>query len=279
MSMDINEAFVRQYEAEVHEAYQRKGSKLRNTIRRKSGITGESTTFQKIGKGVAGKKTRHGKVPVMNVDHTPVTCTLEDWYAGEWIDKLDTFKIQHDERQALVNAGVYALGRKTDQLIIDKWDAETLAGQVTSTNLSAITSPIATSLLTALGGRDIPVDDGNNFAVVSWEVWGKLMSLDQFASADYVAPNELPFAGRGVFAKKWMGFMWSPHSGLTITANVRNCYVYHMSSTGHASGAEIQTDITWHGDYAAHFINNMMSQGACVIDSIGIQRWAVDESA
>ncbi len=26
------------------------------------------------------------------------------------------------------------------------------------------------------------------------------------------------------------------------------------------------TDVTWHGDRAAHFVSNSMSQGACLID-------------
>ena len=32
----------------------------------------------------------------------------------------------------------------------------------------------------------------------------------------------------------------------------------------------MQSDITWHGDRAAHFVNNMMSQGACLIDPAGV---------
>jgi len=68
MSTTVDLAFVKQYEREVHEAYQRMGSKLRNTVRNKNNVKGSSTTFQKVGKGAASTKTRHGKVPVMNVD-------------------------------------------------------------------------------------------------------------------------------------------------------------------------------------------------------------------
>ena len=48
------------------------------------------------------------------------------------------------------------------------------------------------------------------------------------------------------------------------------CFVYHKNAVGLAIGMDIKTDITWHGDYAAHFINNMMSQGACLIDKNGV---------
>ncbi len=83
MSTTISNAFVKQFEREVHESYQRMGSKLRNTVRTVNNVKGSSTTFQKVGKGVATTKSTHGMVPVMNLDHTSVECTLSDYYAGD----------------------------------------------------------------------------------------------------------------------------------------------------------------------------------------------------
>ena len=51
MSVSIDQVFVKQFEADVHLAYQQMGTKLRSTVRSKSGVVGKSTTFQKIGKG------------------------------------------------------------------------------------------------------------------------------------------------------------------------------------------------------------------------------------
>ena len=48
---NIDESFVRQFESEVHEAYQRQGSKLQNTVRTRNNVGGSSTTFQKSGRG------------------------------------------------------------------------------------------------------------------------------------------------------------------------------------------------------------------------------------
>jgi hypothetical protein len=39
----------------------------------------------------------------------------------------------------------------------------------------------------------------------------------------------------------------------------------------------VQTDVTWHGDRAAHFVNNMMSQGAVLISGDGIVRMRCKE--
>jgi len=47
MSATIDQAFITQFEAEVHMAYQRQGSKLKNLIRVVNGVSGESVKFQK----------------------------------------------------------------------------------------------------------------------------------------------------------------------------------------------------------------------------------------
>jgi Phage capsid protein len=49
LSTSIDQAFVKQFEEEVHQAYQRMGSKLRNTVRVKNGVRGSSTVFQTVG--------------------------------------------------------------------------------------------------------------------------------------------------------------------------------------------------------------------------------------
>ena len=103
MSTQVSESFIKQFEAEVHLCYQQNGSKLRNTVRYKNGVKGSSTVFQKVGKGIASQKARHGLVPVMSLDHSPVECELQDYYAGDWVDALDELKLSIDERLSLIH--------------------------------------------------------------------------------------------------------------------------------------------------------------------------------
>lgn len=264
MSTSVPQSFVKQYETDVHVAYQRQGSKLRNTVRNKNNIKGASTIFQKVGKGVAGTKSRHGLVPVMNVDHSPVECTLSDYYAGDWVDKLDELKLNHDERKVIVNAGGYALGRKTDELIIAELDKST---NYAADGTTGLTKDKVLEAMEMLGNADIP-DDGERYAIIGWKQWSDLLQIPEFSDADYIGDDDLPW--KGTQAKRWLGTLWMPHSGLTKAGTTRHCYWYHKTAIGHASGAEVSTDITWHGDRAAHFINNMMSQGAVLIDPVGV---------
>ena len=130
MANTIDQAFITQFESEVHLAYQRMGSKLRNTVRQASNVTGSTAKFQIIGKGTANTKTRNGDVTGMELAHTNVTATLTDHYAPEYIDKLDELKINIDERQSVAQSSAYALGRKTDELIVAAMDAGANATQV-----------------------------------------------------------------------------------------------------------------------------------------------------
>ncbi len=274
MSTDINIAFVKQFEREVHEAYQRQGSKLRVAVRTISNVKGSSVVFQKVGKGTASTKSANGMVPVMNVSHTSVECTLQDFYAGDWVDKLAELKINHDERSVIANAGAYALGRKTDDLIIAALSAAS-THTIPDGNIGLTRDKVLLAF-EKLGGADVP-DDGQRFAVIGWKQWSELLKIPEFASSEYVGPDELPY--KNMQAKKWLGTTWIPMSGLPIDGNdIRSCFWFHRTAIGHASGSDVQSDITWHGDRAAHFVNNMMSQGATLIDGSGIVVIGCDET-
>jgi hypothetical protein len=278
MSTTVDLAFVRQYEAEVHEEFQRQGSKLMNTVRMKDGVVGKSTTFQRVGKGTATSKARHGVVPPMNVVHTPVDCFLEDRYAGDWVDKLDELKLNIQERQITARAGAMALGRDIDDRIIVKLDG-TSQTAITYTYTSIAT--ILGSLLAVdeqLTENDVP-DDGDRWGLLTPHAWSAAMIVPQFASADFVG-GDLPFPGAlGRQVRTWLGINWMRHTGLPGmgTATAKG-FAYHKTAVGFASGQGITTDITWHGDRAAHFVNNMMSNGACLIEDTGVIELTINDT-
>ena len=263
MSTDISNAFIKQFERETHEAYQRMGSKLRATVRNKNNVVGASAIFPIVGKGAAQTKSRAGMVPTMNVSHSTVECFLSDYYAGDWVDRLDELKTDIDERQVLANAGAYALGRQTDTLIISSLSSTT---NTAGTNADGLTIQKVMTAFQTLGNNDVP-DDGERYAIVGWQQWAQLLEVPEFADADYVGSDELPFNGGQ--AKHWLGTTWMPFSGLPVSTSVRSCYWYHRTAIGFASGSDVQTDITWHGDRASHFVNSM-SQGAVLIDGAGV---------
>ncbi|MDI9314431.1 MAG: phage capsid protein [Hydrotalea sp.] len=269
----ISTSFVKYYEAEVNEAFQRQGSKLRPTVRFKNNIRGIAAIFPKIGKGSADSKSRNGDVPVMRLAHEVVEVLLNDYYCGEWVDALDELKTNVDERMVAAQNGAYALGRKTDDNIIAALDAVAATINVTgSGNLAdtvGLTKEKVLAAFQTLGKNDVP-DDGERYFVIGYKQWADLMAIPEFANAQYVSQEQLPW--QNTQAKSWLGTTFVYHSGLSIVNGARQCYWYHRRAIGLAAGNDIKTDISWHGDKAAWFVCNMLSIGAGVLDTTGVVR-------
>ena len=291
MSNTIDEAFVRSYEREVHLVYQRTGSYLKNTVRYRPNIVGSSTTFQKIGTGVATTKARHGTITPMNQTHTAHEATLADFYAGDWVDKLDEAKINIDERDALATSGAFALGRKVDSQI------DTLLAAANTDNVSiTVTSAGAVragllQMAANLYQLDVP-NDGQVYGALSAVMWSRAMAITDFSSSDFIGSTGLPFTEgvpTGGRFKDWMGVKWIMSTGLTGAGTATaNSYVWHKMSIGYGAGkfagnvagrASVSADITWHGDRAAHWVNHMMSGGGVTIDANGIIEGNSDDTA
>ena len=156
MANTIDQAFIKQFETEVHLAYQRMGSKLRNTVRT-SNVSGSVARFQKIGAGAASTKSRNGDVSTMELAHTNVEATMADFYAAEYIDKLDELKININERQAVATSAASALGRKTDELIVAAMDAGANSTQIADTG-GALAKADLLTLFQTFGAADVPED-------------------------------------------------------------------------------------------------------------------------
>lgn len=291
MSTSITEAFITQYEKEVHLVYQREGAKLKDTVRYKGDVVGSSTTFQKIGTGTATTKARHGTITPMNQTHTAISCSLSDFYAGDWVDKLDEAKINIDERDALARSGAMALGRKVDDQIITTLNATTqTAITVDRTGTAAALRSGIMEWIGTVFANDVP-NDGQVYAYVPAMMWSSMLSINQFASADFVGANGLPHTTgipTGQLFKDWMGIKWCMHTGGTNAgAASATAHIWHKMAVGYgaaksagnvAGRGAVAADIQWHNDRAAHFVNHMMSGGSCLIDDTGVIEASFDDS-
>lgn len=276
MSTTVDQAFIKQYESEVHLDYQRVGSIIRGTVRTKSGIVGATTKFQKIGTGTASTKTRHGNITVMNLDHTGVEATLVDYYTGEYVDALDELKTNIDERSAITKSAAMAMGRKTDELLIAAIDDATNSTPITLSTEGAIRNSFLEAVQN-LRDRDVPFD-GEVWGLISPRAEAALMTTKQFANADYTGAT-LPFVNPAMGkVRSWLGVHWLVHSGLPLSTNTRTGFIYHKSAVGHAIGSEVVSDVAWIAEKASHFFSNRMSQGAVLIDNNGVEELTIDES-
>ena len=262
MANTIDQAFIKQFETEVHMAYQRMGSKLRNTIR-STNVSGSTARFQKIGTGTASTKSRNGNVTPMELVHTNVEVSMSDFYAAEFSDKLDELKTNINERQAVAQSAAAALGRKTDELIITAMDAGANSTQIHDAS-SALEKADLLSLFETMGTADVP-EDGQRYLAMSPAGYADLFAINEFASSDFVGPQNLPFAG-GMTMKEFLGFKIFSTSAVAGGKN----FAYHTSAVGIGVNSDVQTEVNYVAEKVSHLATSMMSMGAVAIDDNGI---------
>ena len=292
MSTSITTAFITDYSEKVHEVFQRRGSYLKDAVRLKTDVVGSTAVFQKIGKGIATTKARHGTITQMNQQHTAPSCTIADFYAGDFVDKLDESKININERDAIASGGAMALGRKVDDQITTVLDSTSSSVITITVTSKATVLATAIEFAEAAWDNDVP-NDGEVYAVISSRYWSQLMTVDQFMNADYVRADGMAFVAGPTIGggrwKDWMGIKWKMQTGLpgacTATSKV---FIWHKTAVAYAIAASagnvagnqsVGADITWHGDRAAHFVNHMMSGQACMIDDTGVIEGNLDDTA
>ena len=263
MANTIDQAFIKQFESEVHMAYQRMGSKLRNTVRTVGNVRGSVVRFQKIGTGAASTKTRNGDVTAMELAHTNVEATMADFYAAEYIDKLDELKINIDERQAVAQSAAAALGRKTDEILYTAMDSGANSTQIADTSGAIVKADLLT-LFETFGAANLP-EDGQRYLAMSPAGYADLFNINEFASSDFVGEQNLPFAG-GMTMKEFLGFKIFSTAAITAGKNM----AYHTTAIGLGINSDVQTELNYVPQKAAHLATSMMSMGAVVIDDNGV---------
>ena len=264
MASSITNAFITQFEAEVHMAYQRMGSKLKNLVRTVNGVNGSTVKFQKVAKGSANTKARHAEVVAMDLAHSNVSATLTDYYAADYVDKLDELKINIDERQVVAQSAAYALGRKTDEVLISTLDAATSIAANVSSSATGMTLIKAKNMMEVFNGNDVP-DDNQRYWAVGPKQWSDLLSVVQFSRVEYVGPSDLPFPN-GMTAKRWMGFLFFVHSGLSTSGSDRLNLAFHKSAIGCGIGSDVRTEVNYIPEKVSHLITSMISLGSVAID-------------
>jgi len=294
MATSITNSFITQYERDVHDVFQREGSVLKPTVRFKSDVVGSVATFQKIGTGTATTKARHGTITPMNQTHTAISTTLADFYAGDWVDKLDEAKINIDERMAIARGGAKALGRKCDDQILTTLDSTASTTVTIAVGSSAAVRNGLLGMIKALIAADA-YDPGNMYGVMSPALWAMASTINEFASSDYVGSDGQVYnvgAPVGSF-KRWAQVLWTVHSGNPgVGTSTSKVFLWNKTAVGYASGkapgnlagtmsgeTSVGADITWHGDRAAHFVNHAMSGNSVMIDDGGVVEGNVDDTA
>ncbi len=274
MSRYLSAAAINSFDAQVKNAYAM-GSKLRPTVRVKTGVVGTTHRFPKMGKGLATPRIPQSDVVPMGIVHTNSTATLSNWNAPEYTDVFDEQGTNVNERAQLATIIAQAIGRREDQLIIDAMDA---AGAVlvdqnvggTNTNMNTAKARKAKAIMDAYG-----VPKGDRYMLIHANGLNNGMLADTAAtSSDFNAVKALV---QGEI-DTWLGFRWidledRDEGGLALGSNLRTSFAYHggsMGAVGLAVGIDFRTEVNYIPEKTSWLANGLFSAGAVAIDAQGI---------
>ena len=270
MAINVSNAFVTLFDAEVKQAYQGE-SVLRNTVRLRTGVEGSTHKFPKIGSGVAQVRIPQTDVTPMNVDYSQATVTLSDYIAAEYSDIFNQAKINFDERQELVQVVSKSIGRRADQLIIDALDAASTSLTVATSVGGAGTNLNIEKLIEAkklLDAGNVPME-GRHMLIHANNLSG-LLGETQVTSADYNSVKALVAGEVNTFLGFNFHVIGDRDEGGLPKPSTRTCYAWHQQAMGMAEGMGIRTEINYIPEKTSHLVASMFSAGAVGIDASGI---------
>jgi hypothetical protein len=134
MSVQITEAFVSQFKANILLLSQQKESLLRRICRMED-VTGDTMYVERIGATVAQLMgARHGDTPQIDTPHSRRKLTMDDYNWADLIDNVDKLKLLISPESTYAQNAVMAFNRAIDEVVITE-----LGGPAYSGHTGAVT--------------------------------------------------------------------------------------------------------------------------------------------
>jgi hypothetical protein len=281
MSKNLSAVAVTEFDSMVKHAYQGTGL-LRGAVTQRNNVVGDTYKFRRMGKGLANQKSTSDLVTPMDVSHEFKTATLSNWNAPEYTDMFDAQDVNFDEKQELASTIAMALGRRTDQLVIDAMDASTPLTATIGTNVGGNNTNLnmAKVIKAQVELRNQGVPNSELFAAVNALGLGGLLNDETATSADYQAIKALVSGEIDTLVGfKFIILESRIEGGLTTAGAVVDSYFFQRPAIGIAIGIDMKTEIDWVAERTSWLCNGMLKAGSVVRDEGGLVKVQYTQTA
>ena len=260
MSTEVNKAFAQKFRDTFLHLVQQKGSRLRDYVRVNTDISGKYDHFDRIGSTSAQKITsRHSDTPLISTPHSRRRVSMDDYNWADLIDKADKVRMLADPASDYMKAGVWAMGRKIDDIIIaamsgnavsiDEDDASSNVALPSAQKVavSATTDMNITKLMQAkkiLDASDVDPDLPRHIVMKSNQFYD-LLGDTQIQSSDYNTVKALVAGDIDTF----MGFKFHRSERLAVDSSSDTlCLAWIPDGIGMSMGMDVKTEISERSD-------------------------------
>ena len=260
MSTEVNKAFAQKFRDTFIHLVQQKGSRLRDFVRVNTDVVGKYDHFARIGSTSAQKITsRHSDTPLISTPHSRRRVSMDDYNWADLIDKADKVRMLADPSSDYMKAGVWAMGRQMDDIIIaamsgnavsiDEDDASSNVALPAAQKIavSGTTDMNITKLRQAkkiLDASDVDPDLPRHIVMKSNQFYD-LLGDTQIQSSDYNTVKALVAGEIDTF----MGFKFIRSERLTSdSSGDTQCIAWIHDGVGLSLGMDVKTEISERSD-------------------------------
>ena len=260
MSTEVNKAFAQKFRDSFIHLVQQKGSRLREYVRVNTDVQGKYDHFDRLGNTAAQKITsRHSDTPLISTPHSRRRVSMEDYNWADLIDKVDKVRMLADPTSEYMKAGVWAMGRTMDDIIIsamlgnavsvDENDSSSNVALPTAQKVvvSATTDMNIDKLRSAkqiLDASDVDPELPRCIVMKSNQFYD-LLGDTQIQSSDYNTVKALVAGEIDTF----MGFKFLRSERLTTDSNGdTQCIAWIHDGIGLSLGMDVKTEISERSD-------------------------------
>jgi N4-gp56 family major capsid protein len=276
MAQNVTTAFVTLFEAEVKQAYQAE-SVLRGTMRTRTGVSGNTVKFPKIGKGVATVRVPQTDVTPLNVTYSQVTATMSDYIAAEYSDIFHQSHINFDERRELVEVVSKSIARRMDQLCIDALNASSGTGVGTNIGGTASNMNIEKIRATAKVMNTNNVPTGDRYLLIHASQLDAMLGETEITSQDYAAVKALVRGEINTFMGFTIKTIGDRDEGGLPKPSTRTCFAWHKDAMGYAESMAQKSEVNYIAEKTSYLVSSMFSAGSIAIDDEGIVKISCTE--
>lgn len=265
-----------EFDALVKAEYHSRGFLLRDSARKRTDVIGKEVQFRKVNEVIAVPTAYMQSVTPQDPSYSPVTCSLVKYTAPTAVDVVEELTVNFDVKMENAMLVADALGRRSDQIMIDALEAD--PGDTIVDGGTNFTYEKYTQVIEFFDDNAVPLAD--RFIALSANSFKSLLQQDEFTSTFYTQNRVLD---RG-FIREYLGINViiipsMTEGGLPLAANIRKCFAWHKQALGMAIGHNFRTEINYLPRETSWLINGIFSAGAVVIDNRGVIEIDCDETA
>jgi len=286
LSLSLSNVAQTEFDALVKIEYRSRGFILRDTLRIRTDVIGSTCQFRKVGQVIANPVAYQNTIAIQDPGFVALTATLVKYAAGTAVDEIQDLTVNFDSKRELAMVVAMAIGRRSDQIVIDA----AIAGY------GAPAQPVIAAAGTNMSYAKLrhvvqyfeqdAVPIGERYVAMSGNNLRALLADDHivsrfFTSNDAAVDGTLQYKDLLSMNVRIIPDMTEggiPFNTGGSGANVRNCFAWHKMAMGMAIGQDMRTEVNYLPRETSWFVNGLFFAGAVIVDNRGVFYIDADET-